>query len=51
MRFKLDENLPIELADLLRRSGHDVATVSIKGSVAPEIPNLHPSAMRKSAFS
>ena len=27
MRFKLDENLPIELAELFRRSGHDAQTV------------------------
>lgn len=25
--FKLDENLPYEVADLLRREGHDAATV------------------------
>ena len=28
MRIKLDENLPRDLAELLRSSGHDVATVS-----------------------
>lgn len=28
MRFKLDENLPIELAHLLRQEGHDVTTVA-----------------------
>ncbi len=27
MRFKLDENLPVELAQLSRRAGHDAATV------------------------
>ncbi len=27
MRFKLDENLPLELAELFRRSGHDAQTV------------------------
>lgn len=31
MRFKLDENLPVELAGLLRRSGHDVTTVLDQG--------------------
>ena len=31
MRFKLDENLPIELAVLLRRSGHDAVTVLDQG--------------------
>ena len=27
MRFKLDENLPVELAQLFRRAGHDASTV------------------------
>ena len=27
MRFKLDENLPVELADMFRAAGHDTATV------------------------
>ena len=27
MRFKLDENLPADAADLLREAGHDAATV------------------------
>ena len=27
MRFKVDENLPAELAELFRRSGHDAVTV------------------------
>ncbi|WP_420454204.1 DUF5615 family PIN-like protein [Rubrivirga sp.] len=27
MRFKLDENLPAEAADVLREGGHDAATV------------------------
>ncbi|MEM1269341.1 MAG: DUF5615 family PIN-like protein [Bacteroidota bacterium] len=27
MRFKLDENLPTEAADLLREAGHDAATI------------------------
>ena len=27
MRFKLDENLPLELADLFNRTGHDAETV------------------------
>ncbi|HYO14334.1 MAG TPA: DUF5615 family PIN-like protein [Thermoanaerobaculia bacterium] len=27
MRFKTDENLPIELADLLRKAGHDAMSV------------------------
>lgn len=31
MRFKLDENLPLELAELFRRSGHDAQTVLDEG--------------------
>ena len=27
MNFKLDENLPVEAADLMRKAGHDVKTV------------------------
>ena len=27
MKFKVDENLPVEVADLLRHAGYDVATV------------------------
>jgi predicted nuclease of predicted toxin-antitoxin system len=27
MRFKVDENLPIEVAEMLRQVGHDAATV------------------------
>ena len=27
MRFKLDENLPVELADMFREAGHDSVTV------------------------
>ena len=28
MRFKIDENLPIEIADLLQQGGHEATTVS-----------------------
>ncbi|MCX6045911.1 MAG: DUF5615 family PIN-like protein [Chloroflexi bacterium] len=27
MKFKVDENLPVEVADLLRQAGYDTATV------------------------
>jgi predicted nuclease of predicted toxin-antitoxin system len=27
MKFKVDENLPVEVAQLLREAGHDVLTV------------------------
>ncbi len=36
MRFKLDENLPIELAELFRRSGHDAQTVFDEGLAGAE---------------
>jgi predicted nuclease of predicted toxin-antitoxin system len=28
MKFKVDENLPVEVASLLRQAGYDAATVS-----------------------
>ncbi len=31
MQFKLDENLPFELADLFRKAGHDAVTVLEQG--------------------
>lgn len=31
MRFKLDENLPVELADLFHQAGHDAVTVLDQG--------------------
>lgn len=31
MKFKIDENLPVEFADLLRNSGHDADTVNDEG--------------------
>ncbi len=40
MRFKLDENLPVELAALLRRAGHDVATVLDQGLGGAKDPEL-----------
>ena len=33
MRFKVDENLPIEIADLLRDAGFDAMTVHEQGMV------------------
>ena len=32
MRFKLDENLPVDLADLFRAAGHDAATTLDPGN-------------------
>jgi predicted nuclease of predicted toxin-antitoxin system len=31
MRFKIDENLPIEFAELLMSAGHDASTVAAQG--------------------
>lgn len=31
MRFKIDENLPVEAANLLRQAGYDVKTVAEQG--------------------
>ncbi len=40
MKFKVDENLPVEIADLLRSAKHDVTTVHsqrLMGAVDPRI--------------
>lgn len=40
MKLKLDENLPVRLADVLRSQGHDVDTVldeNLQGRADPEI--------------
>lgn len=40
MEFKVDENLPVEVADLLRQVGHDAVTVleqHLGGSSDPDI--------------
>lgn len=40
MRFKIDENLPVELANMLGAAGHDAVTVTqerLQGSPDPEI--------------
>ena len=40
LKFKMDENLPVEAADLLRQFGHDAVTVSeqhLSGSTDPDV--------------
>lgn len=40
MRFKIDENLPVEVAELLRQAGHDAVSVfnqHLEGSDDPDI--------------
>lgn len=40
MRFKIDENLPVELAGELRTAGHEAATVRDQGLAGSTDPNL-----------
>ncbi|MCR4407815.1 MAG: DUF5615 family PIN-like protein [Anaerolineae bacterium] len=43
MEFKVDENLPVEVAALLRQVGYDVVTVfdqNLEGSSDPEIASV-----------
>ena len=46
MRFKLDENLPAEAADLLREAGHDAATVLEQEMSGETDPNVGPALKR-----
>jgi predicted nuclease of predicted toxin-antitoxin system len=43
VRFKVDENLPIEVAEILRTAGHDAATVNdeaVGGASDPDLASL-----------
>ncbi len=43
MKFKIDENLPTECADVLRQAGHDVTTVwdeGLRGKADPLIADV-----------
>ncbi len=43
MRFKIDENLPVEVAELLRRLGHDATTIleqHLGGSADPKVASV-----------
>jgi predicted nuclease of predicted toxin-antitoxin system len=43
VRFKVDENLPVEVAELLRGAGHDAATVAdqgVGGALDPDLAAL-----------
>jgi predicted nuclease of predicted toxin-antitoxin system len=43
MRFKVDENLPIEVAELLQQAGHDAVTVlgqGLGGRADPDIASM-----------
>ncbi len=40
MRVKLDENMPTPMVDLLKRSGHDAATVADEGLSGADDPRV-----------
>jgi predicted nuclease of predicted toxin-antitoxin system len=43
MKFKIDENLPVELADILQEAGYDAMTVNqqkLSGEKDPIILNI-----------
>jgi predicted nuclease of predicted toxin-antitoxin system len=43
VRFKVDQNLPVEVADALRVAGHDAATgyeESLSGAPAPQVAGV-----------
>ena len=40
MRFKVDENLPVEVAALLRAAGHEADTVTEEGVGGSQDPDL-----------
>jgi predicted nuclease of predicted toxin-antitoxin system len=43
MRFKIDENLPVEAAALLRDAGHDALTVhdqNLRGEIDPKLKEI-----------
>lgn len=43
MKFKIDENLPVETADLLRQAGHEATTVleqNFGGAADPQIASV-----------
>lgn len=40
MKFKVDENLPIEIAELLRSAGHEAHTVREEGMAGADDPIL-----------
>ena len=42
-KFKIDENLPVEMADMLRQAGYDAATVydqHLMGAIDTDIANV-----------
>ena len=40
MRFKVDENLPVEAADLLQAAGHEATTIHDEHLVGQPDPNV-----------
>lgn len=47
MRFKLDENLPIDLAEMFREAGHDAVTVRDQGLTGARDSDLASVCMRE----
>lgn len=50
MKIKLDENMPVALADQLRDLGHDVHTVPEESLTGQRDPNIWQAASVNSAF-
>ncbi len=40
MKFKIDENLPVEVAELLRQAGHGATTVLEQDLIGEADPNI-----------
>jgi predicted nuclease of predicted toxin-antitoxin system len=40
MKFKLDENLPLEVADLFRKEGYDIDTIQSEGLTGSSDPEI-----------
>ena len=47
MRFKLDENLPVEVADMFRGAGHDALTVLDQGLMGAQDSDIAAICMRE----
>ena len=47
MKFKIDENLPVEIKDFLAASGHDAHTVIEERLVGSQDPEIYQAAQRE----
>ncbi len=50
MKFKIDENLPIEIAELLREAGYDAMTVEEQNMSSADRPQSHVSLSTRTAY-